>query len=153
MKKIFNLSLKQTWLLISLFSLSLPIFMPSSADPKHFYENVVGSVTVTMFILSFPSGLFGLPFLLFATLLLEIKPNSIEGLYLNLFLLFALGFVQWFWVVPRLLKNESGFQVLNLIAASSEVQISEASAQTINQFKDFQELTPLERVLKGKDLE
>ena len=147
-----KLSLSRIWLLISAFALILPIFMPSSANPQNFLENVIGTVTVTMFILSFPSSLFGLPVLFFAKLMFDVNPNSIEGMYLNLFLLFVLGLVQWFWIVPRLARSESRFQMLNLVGVNSEAQFLEAKPINNIPFDD-EGKTPLERVLRDKDSE
>ena len=145
-----KLSLSRIWLLISAFALILPIFMPSSANPQNFLENVIGSVTVTMFILSFPSSLFGLPLLYFVRLLFEINQNSIEGMYLNLFLLFVLGLVQWFWIVPRLVRNESRFEMLNLIGVNSEAPLLEAKPVNNIPF-DTEGRTPLEKIIYEKD--
>jgi ABC-type uncharacterized transport system permease subunit len=120
MKVQFKLSIWQFWLLVSVFSLLLPVFMPSYPNPRNLLANVVGTVTITMFILSFPSSLFGLPVLLFAQIALDVNPDTIQGMYLNLFLLFVLGSVQWLWIVPRLLRNEPRLQILNLLGVKSE---------------------------------
>lgn len=151
MKEQFKLSIKQTWLLISFFSLMLPIFMPSSINPQHFFENVIGTVTVTMFILSFPCSLFGLPILLFAQGIMDVNPNSIQVIYLNLFLFFILGLVQWFWIVPRVLRNESSFQALNLLSGKLSAKLSEAKVNNEVESWDFNGQTPLERIIKEKD--
>lgn len=146
-----KLNLKHVWLLISVFSLLLPVFMPSSANTQNFLENVIGTMTVTMFILSFPSSLFGLPVMLFARALFGVNPNSIEGLYLNLFLLFAFGFVQWFWIVPRLLRGEQHIQILNLIGLKTNAPLSEANTTKQVRPEKSQWTTPLERVFQEKD--
>lgn len=151
MKKDFSLGLGQIWLLISIFSLTLPIFMPSSADPQSFLQNVIGTVTVIMFILSFPSSLFGLPILLFAQTILGVNPNSIEGMYLNLFLLFMLGLVQWFWVVPRLARKEPHLQILNLLGVKSALPLSDAKMTDNISCHDIDGKTPLEKVFQEKD--
>src|SRR5689334_22979721 len=106
MREKFKLSLSGLWLLVSIFSLLLPVFMPSSANASNFAENAIGTASVSMFILSFPSSLFGLPVMFFAKIVLDVNPTSIEGMYLNLFLLFVFGLVQWFWIVPRVLRSE-----------------------------------------------
>lgn len=147
-----KLSLSRIWLLISAFAFILPIFMPSSANPQIFLENVIGTVTVMMFILSFPASLFGLPLLYFVRLVFEINQNSMEAMYLNLFLLFVLGVAQWFWIVPRLARNESRFQMLNLIGVNSEAQFLEAKPANNIPF-DAEGQTPLEKVLRDRDSE
>jgi len=151
MKEKFKLSLSGLWLLVSIFSLLLPVFMPSSANASNFAENALGTASVSMFILSFPSSLFGLPAMFFAGAVLDVNPNSIEGMYLNLFLLFVFGLVQWFWIVPRILRNEPRFQMLNLFGAKSEIQLLEAKAANNIPFCDSDGRTPLERVFEEKD--
>lgn len=94
----FNISLKQIWLAVGIFSLILPVFLPSEAGSNNVFLNIVGIVNIVMFILSFPCSLFGLPVVFFAWYVLEMNPNSIEGAYLNTILFFVLGFVQWFWI-------------------------------------------------------
>jgi hypothetical protein len=150
MKERFKLILWQLWLLISMFSLLLPVFLPSSANPQNFLENVIGTVMVTMFILSFPSSLFGLPVMFFAQLALDVNPNTMQGMYLNLFLLFVLGSVQWFWILPRVLRNEPRLQMLNLLGAESEPQLSALKFDNIASC-DSQGQTPVERIIYGKD--
>ena len=146
-----KLSLSRIWLAISAFALILPVFLPSSANPQNFLENVIGTVTVTMFILSFPISLFGLPAIYFANQVLGVNPNTIGGMYLNVFLLCVLGYVQWFWIVPRVLRNEPQFQMLNLFG-KPEMQLLEAKAMNNISF-DAEGRTPLERVLQNKDSE
>lgn len=151
MKEKFKLSLSGLWLLVSIFSMLLPVFMPSSANAPNFVENSIGAASVTMFILSFPSSLFGLPAMFFAGIALDVNPNSIEGMYLNLFLLFVFGLVQWFWIVPRVWRNEPRFQMLNLFGAKPEIQLLEAKAANNIPFCDADGRTPLERVFQEKD--
>lgn len=147
-----KVTLNRIWLSISAFALILPIFMPSSSNPQNFLENVVGTATVTMFILSFPLSLFGLPVLYFVRLLFEINQNSMEGMYLNLFVLFVLGLAQWFWIVPRLTQSKSRFQMLDLIGVNPEAQLLEAKPINHAAF-DANGRTPLERVLQNNDSE
>ena len=151
MKKNFVLSLGQIWLLISIFSLTLPVFMPSSANPQTFLENVIGTVTVVMFILSFPSSLFGLPVLFFAQGVLSVEANSMAGMYLNLFLLFVLGLVQWFWIVPRVLRKESYLQMIELLEAKSAAPLAGGKIPDDLSFPDTEGKTPIERVFQEKD--
>ncbi len=153
MKERFNLSLSSLWFLISAAALMLPVFLPSSANPQNFLENIIGTATVTMFILSFPSSLFGLPVMFFAQIALDVDPNTMQGMYLNLFLLFAFGSVQWFWIVPRLLRNEPRIQMLNLLGAKSELQLSAVKFDGNIESYDSQGRTPVERIIHEKDSE
>ena len=152
MKEGFKLSLSGLWLLTGIISMLLPVFLPSSANPHNFVQNVIGTSTVTMFILSFPSSLFGLPIMFFASYVLGVDPNTIGGMYLNIFLLCVLGYVQWFWILPRILRNEPQFQMLNLFGGKPEMQLLEAKAMNNIPF-DSDGRTPLERVLQNKDSE
>jgi hypothetical protein len=149
MNERFRLSLGQIWVLISSFCLLLPVFMPSSADPQHFFENVMGTVTVTMFILSFPLSLFGLPLMFMAGVILRIHPTSIEGMYLNLTIMFVLGVIQWFWIVPKFFANDPKFQTLNLLGARPEVLLAEAKIESRVDFYDARGRTPVERVIQS----
>ena len=152
MKERFKLSPGQIWMLITAAALILPVFLPSSANPQNFLENVIGTVTVTMFILSFPISLFGLPIMFFASYVLGVDPNTIGGMYLNVFLLCVLGYVQWFWILPGIMRNEPLFQTLNLFGGKPEMQLLEAKAINNIPF-DSDGRTPLERVLQNKDSE
>ena len=151
MKEKFKLSLSGLWLLVSVFSMLLPVFMPSSVNASNFVENAIGTASVTMFILSFPASLFGLPAMFFARIALDVNPNSIEGMYLNLFLLFVFGLVQWFWIVPRVWRNEPRLNMLNLFGEKSDIQFLEAKAANNIPFCDSDGRTPLERVFQEKE--
>ena len=110
----FKLSLKQIWIAVGIFSLILPVFLPSEADSNNLFLNIVGIVNIVMFILSFPCSLFGLPVVFFAWYALGMNPNSIEGAYLNTILFFVLGAVQWFWIARFWSPTEPVLQKINL---------------------------------------
>ena len=110
----FKLSLKQIWLAVGIFSLILPVFLPSEADSNNLFLNIVGIVNIVMFVLSFPCSLFGLPVVFFAWYALGMNPNSIEGAYLNTILFFVLGVVQWFWIARFWSPTEPVLQKINL---------------------------------------
>src|SRR5688500_5194403 len=101
MSERFKLSLSGMWLLVSGVALVFPIFLPS-VNNGGLTGDVIGTATATMFILSFPSSL-----LLFTVeALLGVYPRWIGGMYVNLLVLFVLGVVQWFWIVPRIWRSE-----------------------------------------------
>lgn len=147
----FKISLSGMWLIVSLFALLFPIFLPSVTASANPAANVIGTATATMFILSFPSSLFGIPLLAVVDYVLGADPNSIQGMYVNLFMLFVLGLVQWFWIVPRVWRREPDVQVLNLPVLTNNERLPEASCD--NQFKvfDVSERTPVERVINDDD--
>jgi len=149
----FKLSLGKIWLLVGGLSLILPVFLPSSANPGNFLQNVIATTTVTMFILSFPSSLFGIPIIFFTQIVLGVDPNTIGGMYLNLFLMFVLGLVQWFWVVPRLLHGRQNFEVLNLQETELNSLLSEVKRDGGSGSYDQESRTPLERVLRDDEAE
>ncbi len=147
----FKLSLSGMWLFVSCFSLLLPIFLPSTAFSSNPAANVIGTATATMFILSFPSSLFGVPLLFIVDYALGIDPNSIQGMYVNMFVLFVLGLIQWFWIVPRVWRNDPKIEMLNLgsIPAETPVPIFQpAGAFTV--YDDLKQ-TPVERVIRRED--
>ncbi len=88
-----------------------------------------------------------------AKLFFGVNPNTIGGMYINVFLLCVLGYVQWFWIVPRLLRSESRFQILNLLGRNSDLKLSEAAANSNAEFCDAKGQTPLERIIREKDSE
>ncbi len=98
-------SLGSAWLVVSLFALALPVFLPSYANGPGLFSNVIATSTATMVILSFPSSLFAFPLLFVMNEILGINPSSIEGMYTNLTMIFVVGLVQWFWLVPRLFQR------------------------------------------------
>ncbi len=153
MKKQFELNLSPLWLLISAAALTLPVFLPSSVHPQYFFQDIIGTVTTAMYILSFPAGLLAFPVMFLAKLFLGVNPQTIGGMYVNVFLLCVLGYVQWFWIVPRLLRSESRLQILNLLGGKSDLKLSEVAASNNAEFFDSQGRTPVERITREKDSE
>ena len=105
--------LSSMWLFVSIFTIILTVFVPSfsSSNPA---TNAIGVATAAMFILSFPSSLFGLVAMMFVNIILGMNSNSIEGLYVNLLVMFTLGLVQWFWIVPRIWNRDPAFQTVEI---------------------------------------
>jgi len=147
-----KLNLRAVWLITSFLSLTLPIFIPSTTNSSNFPANVIGTATATMFILSFPISIFALPIMFFSQVVIGFDPNTIGGMYVNLWLLFALGIIQWFWLVPRLLWKEQKLQTLDLPVQRNEILLTEAADPAIR-FYDRRERTPLERAISDKDLD
>lgn len=144
-------NLGRIWLLLSGVSLILPVFLPSSAHPQNFLQNVIGTTTVTMFILSFPSSLFGIPLFIFAQMALGFDPNTISGMYLNLFLMFVLGSVQWFWIVPRLAQRRRDLEILDLSLPGTAPQPVGEVTSACYEFFDERSRSPLERAISDED--
>lgn len=82
---------------------------------------------------------------------LNLDPNSMGGMYLNLLLLFALGLVQWFWIVPRSFRNDPKvLQILDL--PIQKPALHPAFLPDPVNFENFDdERTPLERVFSEKE--
>jgi hypothetical protein len=150
MKEEFKLNLSPFWLLISVIALTLPVFLPSFSNPKHFYQDVIGTVTLVMNVLSFPFGLLALPVTYLAELFLNVNPNTIGGKYINVFLLCLLGYVQWFWIVPKLLQRESRFKVQNLFDVKPDLKLSTTAIDNAD-FCDSQSQMPVERIINEKN--
>lgn len=147
----FKPSLSSMWLFVSLSALIFPIFVPSFPSAPGLTANPIGTATVTMFLLSFPSSLFGIPLLFMTDLVLGLDPNSIKGMYVNLLMLFVLGLVQWFWIVPRVLRSEPAVQALDLLPTLRVDALPERTIDMSAEFFDAKETTPLERVLRDSD--
>ena len=151
MKEEFKVNLSSFWLLISALALTLPVFLPSLENPTYFYQDIIGTISTVMYILSFPFGLLAFPIMFLAKMFLNVNPNMIGGMYINVFLLCLLGYAQWFWIVPRILRSEPRFHIPNLFGRKSEIQLLEAKAENTISFSDFDEKTPIERVFQEKD--
>lgn len=151
MKEQFKLNLSPIWLLISAAALTLPVFLPSSVHPQYFFQDIIGTTATAMYILSFPAGLLALPTMFLAELFLGVNPNTIGGMYINVFLLCVLGYVQWFWIVPRIWRNEPRLNTLNLFGETAESKLLQAKAANSIPFCDADGRTPIERVFQEKD--
>jgi hypothetical protein len=108
------------WLLTCFLCLILPIFIPSSPNPSGFPSDPTSISTGVMYILSFPGGLLSLLFSPIIDLALDIDPNSIAGMYLNLKLMVVLGLVQWFVIVPRMFAGTTRRNAALLDTASGQ---------------------------------
>ena len=151
MSDYIKLNLGRIWLFVGGVSLLLPVFLPSSAHPQNFLQNIIGTTTVTMFILSFPSSLFGIPLMFFAQAALGVDANTIGGMYLNLFLMFVLGLVQWFWIFPRLVRMNKEVQTLEL-DQEVIVPLLPGEKNTVGpEIFDSRSRTPLERVINDDE--
>ena len=148
MSERFKLSLSGMWLIASCFSIILPIFLPSSVNAPSIVANSIGAATATMFLLSFPISLFGIPLLFAASYVLGVEPNSIQGMYVNLLVLFALGLVQWFWMAPRLLHRGSTVQSLAIDHAPLVPTLAAPVTCDRPDFFDSNNRTPVERVIE-----
>jgi hypothetical protein len=86
--------------------MTLPVFVPS-IDSLNPLSNVIGTATATMFILSFPSSLLAIPLSFVISILFRIDTDAIDGQYLGVCLMFALGAIQWFWLVPAVWRRRT----------------------------------------------
>ncbi|HEX3101015.1 MAG TPA: hypothetical protein VHQ01_04450, partial [Pyrinomonadaceae bacterium] len=87
----------------------------------------------------------------FAQAALGVDANTIGGMYLNLFLMFVLALVQWFWIFPRLVRMKKDVQTLDL---DQEVIIPllPSEKKTIGpEIFDSRSRTPLERVINDDE--
>jgi hypothetical protein len=133
----YKTSLKFLWLFVGFLCLNAPIFFPTPRYPAGLLDDPMGTSTLVMFILSLPISLFTLPVMFVS--------NSIMPAYLNLIFLFAVGAVQWFWIVPRLSwKNEPDLQILDLHTPAA---LGEAHFNPDFSFFDSNSKTPVERVI------
>lgn len=108
MSERFNWFLLVGWLLAGFFLLALPVFLPSFPGAL---VTPIGISTGAMFVLSFPASVISLLISPLVELILGIDPRSIAGMYLNLNVIFLLGVVQWFVVVPRFLSGRRSMQI------------------------------------------
>ena len=149
MSERFKFSLSSMWLFVSIFTIILPVFVPSFASSNP-VSNVIGMATASMFILSFPSSLFGIPLLTFVDTTFGVDPNSIQGMYVNLLVLFALGLVQWFWIVPRIWRRDPAFQTVEIPIHSPVSALPKPIPDETFHVYDRDGGTPVERVIRDK---
>lgn len=146
MTRRLKLNLAGMWMVVGLASVILPVLLPSGAG-----RGVIGYpivlATVSMFVLSFPSSLAAIPLTYLITVAFGIFSTPIAGIYLNIWLLFLLGLVQWFWLVPRLLGKNSSLQQLDLVEPPDAVRLPHHDDEILPDWLDIQGATPLERVL------
>jgi hypothetical protein len=134
------------WAAAALLALLLPVFLPSfgGLDP-------ISAATAIMTVLSFPAGLLAIPFEYAAEMFFSSDPNSIAGMYLNVKILFGLGLMQWFLLVPRLLRKieESRAETNLLKRTVSALNAGEAAADT--DFFKPRAPSPVERVIDDRN--
>ncbi len=112
-------NLKYIWLAIGVFAMSLMIFLWFGYDSQNL-QNTILVLNGLMLILSLPCSLFAIPVVVLANYYLEINPVSTEGIYLNTFFLFILGFMQWFWVIRVWSPIDPQLQMLDLLTGKSK---------------------------------
>lgn len=135
--------LKQLWLFITVYCFILPLLVPASKSHQYFNEEAAITVMLTVIALSFPTSILAAPIIIFLNMILGTFGSPIAALYLNLFLFSALGYLQWFWIIPRWRHNKSGLQSLNLPDGGLAAALGEARAHAF----DCEGRTPLERVI------
>ena len=153
MNERFKISLCGMWLFVCVFTLLIPVFLPSFAGSANPAANVVGTATASMFVLTFPSSLLGLPLLVLVGAMLGVEPNSIEGMYLNLLVMFVLGLVQWFWIVPRIWGSSAKVQILALPNLRDIVPIRLTNPAEVAGTFDEHGRSPVERIIRDDENE
>lgn len=150
MSERFKPSLGGIWLLTSLSCLILPVFIPSFAGAATFLQDVIGTMTAVMFALSFPGSLLAIPLTFFGQRLLGIDPNTMAGMYLNLLLLFTLGYVQWFWLVPRIWGTTFA-KLPSSLVHGADLQLSDAAH--VHEVEFFEAASPsrVERMIQDEE--
>lgn len=143
MRERMKISLKSLWLFVSVTTLLAPVFIPSAPG-----SNVLGYATVVMVLLSFPSSLFAAPLMIFVSIALGIHAHTVEGTYLNLVMLFALGLAQWYWIVPKVWGTASQVQTLGLAANGPTTALPTPISEGLFHPFDVEGRTPVERLIR-----
>lgn len=145
--------LKWAWLLISGICLTLPVFIPSHPSPGNFLAgDVMGGATGIIFMLSFPSSVLWAVALLFGREASSWHVYSIGDMYLSLFFLCVLGYIQWFYVFPSIFqKKEPQLQLLELHGQPVAAALGEVRVNADFAYFDSESRTPLERVIDEAD--
>lgn len=107
-------NLKHIWLAVSVISIILLAFHWFGYAPQNLQYTIIG-LNILALILSVPCSLSVVPVFFAANHFLEMSPFSGEGIYLNTFLIFALGSLQWFLVIKYWSPTEPILQKLELV--------------------------------------
>jgi len=105
--------IKQIWLAVGVISMILLVFHWFGFNSNNL-ENTILVLNALALILSLPCSLFVIPVLITSNHYLELSPTSSEGIYLNTFVLFAVGFLQWFLIIRFWSPSEPVMQMLDL---------------------------------------
>ena len=146
MNERLKLSLRGLWLIVSFSAIIIPVFLPSGRS-SDLIGNPIELALASMFVLSLPSSLVALPVAAFIDALIGLGSTPIGSQYLFILLLFVVGAVQWFWLVPRVFRRESMIQPIELTDRTLNVGLPEVR---VSEF-DLDGATRLERVLVQSD--
>lgn len=140
---------KWVWLLICGICLTFPVFIPShSISGSVPSGDVMGAAAGVIFMLSFPSSVLWAVALAFGREASGWHIYSIGDMYVNLFFLCVLGYIQWFYVVPKIFqKREPQLQLLELHAGDTVTLLEEGLINMDFSFFASESRTPLERVI------
>ncbi|HKP68949.1 MAG TPA: hypothetical protein VJV05_06675 [Pyrinomonadaceae bacterium] len=140
-----KLSLTGLWLITSLSAIVLPVFLPSGPR-NQLIGNPIDLATASMFVLSLPSSLIALPVAAFIDSVgFRFGSSPIGDQYLFILLLFVVGVVQWFWLVPKIFRNRKALQTIELSDVNLNAGLVEASGFDING------ASPVDRILQNRE--
>jgi hypothetical protein len=150
MKK--QIKFKSIWLSLTFLILAAPVFIPSGSI------DVINICLVLMFVLSYPLSL------ILGRLFFELSwfDGSIGTLYSLLFVFSILAYVQWFVIVPRLVRFvESRFFTQDVkinfsasveaVKTLREPQTDFVSTDYQKNWYDEEKRTPVERIFDRND--
>lgn len=106
-------NLKKMWLAVGIISLVLLVFHWFGFYLEKLTDSIL-VLNVLAFLLSLPCSLFVIPVWIASSYYLALSPISSEGIYLNTFVLFAVGALQWFLIVRFWSPTEPVMQMLDL---------------------------------------
>ena len=125
MKGRMKLSLTGIW--VALSAILLPVFLPSGPR-NQFFGNPIDVALGSMFVFSLPGSLVTIPVAaFFDSVGFRFGSSSIASAYLFIVVLFVLGAVQWFWLVPKIFRNRMAVQTLDLRDERINVSLPETN--------------------------
>lgn len=147
-----QIKFKYIWIALNFLLLALPVFIPSNV------VNVMGICTLIVYLLSTPLN----QMVLWDFFISIFFDGSIGSMYLMLFVFSVLAYIQWFVIVPRLVRFvKNKFFVKDLkISLSANLEAINALPQAETRFdaNDFQQnwyderrKTPVERVFEDEN--
>jgi hypothetical protein len=111
MKNNFDKWIKAGWLALSFISLVLPAALQSSTS----FETAMNATIVVMLVLTLPISLVGGVLFVGLRFVLEMQPDSLFNTYFYLVLINLLGYLQWFWIAPKVIGGPKEFSLPTIL--------------------------------------
>jgi hypothetical protein len=79
------------------------------------FSGVMTGILVVLFAASFPLSFFALPLAALFRYGIELDTNSMFGAYFFIILFNILGYLQWFWLMPKYFNHGKDFKLPTIL--------------------------------------